>query len=277
MVKKKKYLKETVNIEILTVKMAESLIKNHPDFLHRKVSQIYVQRYIDAQKRGKWLFSGQDNIVIDWYGNLLNGNHRCFTIILSKIPMKVVIIRGIDPEAFKVMDIGKRRTLSDCLFINGEQYWQELSAALIMLDAYKYGMIIDGKRDKFQNEDALILLKKNPGLKKCISMGVQLKQKHILSTGIAAFLFHIFLEKNEKQAKIFFNRLLAGTNLEQNSPILRLRETMIDNKSRQLKFRRIHKLCLVIKAWNAFRKDLPVTAITWRDAKHPQEAIPDII
>lgn len=68
-------------------------------------------------KRGEWIVSHQ-GIAFDWNGNLIDGQHRLKAIVSAGISVPVAVFTNCDPESYKILDGGKKRTLSDQTRIN---------------------------------------------------------------------------------------------------------------------------------------------------------------
>ena len=134
MARRKKYSKIIHSIIKLTPEIAQKLLDTQIED-QRKLSKSYVLKYAEAFKKGLWKFAA-DPIRVDWYGNLIDGQHRCQMVVLTKKSIKVLIVYGLDPEVYKVIDSGKKRNLSDALTINGEKSCKVLSAVLALLYHY---------------------------------------------------------------------------------------------------------------------------------------------
>lgn len=68
-----------------------------------------VQRYVQAHADGSWLACNQ-GIGIDWDGNIFDGQHRTFAVLLTGKAMPVFLAWGVDPKAREVVDTGAGRT-----------------------------------------------------------------------------------------------------------------------------------------------------------------------
>jgi len=63
-------------------------------------------------KRGEFKTTHQ-GIAFSKNGELLDGQHRLMAICLSDIPVKMLVVTGIDNDSFKVVDCGVKRSVSD--------------------------------------------------------------------------------------------------------------------------------------------------------------------
>ncbi len=269
MAKRKKYSKIIHSIIKLTPQIAQKLLDTQID-IQRKLSKNYVKKYAEAFEKGLWKFAA-DPIRVDWFGNLIDGQHRCEMVILTKKSIKVLIVYGLDPEVYKVIDSGKRRNLSDALAINGEKSCKVLASTLALL----YHYLEDGKERispgrgtgetvslKLQTEEALQLLEKNTGIRDSIKKVYPVGK--VMHVSAAVFCHYLFSKKDADAADDFFNKLATGIGLTKRSPILALREAFLFDKLEAKTMPRGHKIALTNKAWNMCRKGKTCTKISWR-------------
>jgi hypothetical protein len=63
-------------------------------------------------RRGEWIVSHQ-GIAFSKSGILIDGQHRLHSIVESQTPVEILVTRGLSEDAYKVIDTGMKRTLSD--------------------------------------------------------------------------------------------------------------------------------------------------------------------
>ena len=68
-------------------------------------------------KRGEWISTHQ-GIAFSKSGKLLDGQHRLEAIVHSGIAIQMLVVTGVPDDAYKVLDNGIKRTLSDLTGIN---------------------------------------------------------------------------------------------------------------------------------------------------------------
>lgn len=274
MKKRKKYPKILMEITTVTPEKAQSLLGNKA--LNRKISVHHTTRYADAMNKDLWQFDGMP-IRIDWFGQMLDGQQRCLSIIKSGKPQKILIIYGLDPNTIKIMDSGKVRSLADNLMIAGEQYYNALASALQLYVCYKAKKRLSGgllNRTGLQTEEMFDVLFNNPSLR--ISVKYARAAKPILSIAIGTFLHYIFSKKNKEQANEFFEKLISGEGFVKKDPIRVLRDKLLFNKTEAIKMEREYKIAITIKAWNAFRDNGQMTKLTWRGSRKSDEPMPEV-
>ncbi len=99
-----------VSFETVTPEMAaEFLTRNKTN---RPFRPAWADEWSERLRRGEWLATHQ-GMAFDEDGNMLDGQHRCWAICGTGIPMLVQVTSGLPREAFAVMDQGHKRTLGD--------------------------------------------------------------------------------------------------------------------------------------------------------------------
>lgn len=105
---------------------------------NRKVSRHTIAAYARDMKARRWRYTGEP-IKFSEDGKLLDGQQRLAACILAQTPFETLVIRGIDIEAQRVMDQGRRRTVADNLTIHGYKDATLLAAAAKTLLVFKEG------------------------------------------------------------------------------------------------------------------------------------------
>lgn len=264
--KQRAYPKVVMEITMLTPEKAKSLLDTQTGE-QRQLSQPYVARYIDAMKRGLWRFDATP-IKLDWDGRLLDGQHRCRMVVKTGKAVKMLMVYGLDPEVFKVLDSGKRRTLGDAFRNQGESHANTLAAGISLLYLHELDAFLTGKSRGFlvpQTEVAVKLLEKNPNLR--ASLDKVYSARSALPESVGCFLHYVFSQKDKSKADAFFEKLATGEGFKEKDPIRVLRDKLLFNKTQAIKMQRYYKMAITIKAWNVFRRDGTLGKLTWRGSK----------
>ena len=98
--------------EIMTVTpdVAQEWLLNNTS--NRPLRKSHVAALALSITRGEWIISHQ-GIAFSTRGILLDGQHRLKAIIQAGIPVQMMVTTGVDENAYKVLDCGVKRTLSD--------------------------------------------------------------------------------------------------------------------------------------------------------------------
>ena len=99
----------------ITPELARTMLDTSPG--NRALRNATVHHYSMAMTRGEWII-GQP-LEFDCNGQLRNGHHRLNAVIHSGLTIDFMVVTGLPSEAFKVMDIGLTRAMSDVIGIKG--------------------------------------------------------------------------------------------------------------------------------------------------------------
>ena len=83
----------TVEIEDITPEKAVEYLDNN--FKHREIKQTRVDKYVASMTEGNWKFNGKV-ITFNKDGVLLNGQHRLTAVVQSGVPLRTLVVRGIE-------------------------------------------------------------------------------------------------------------------------------------------------------------------------------------
>lgn len=120
---------EIAEITTVTPNQAERWLSSNTS--NRRIDTARVDMLARDMMRGKWKFNG-DAIRFAKDGTLLDGQHRLTACVMADKPFQTLVIRGLDAETQKTMDLGKARTLGDVLTIGGETNGTYLSTVVRM-------------------------------------------------------------------------------------------------------------------------------------------------
>lgn len=244
---------------------------------NRKINENHVDFLVKEMFTGNWMFDGQP-IRLNDKGRVLDGQHRLNAVIKYGKPIKFLIIKGVDTEAFKVMDSGRSRTSGDVLGIKGYKNANVLSAAAKLILAHEYGSQTDRIRKGFKqasNTDILKFIEDNPRLDEGSNQGLTLYRKFnkALTSSQVLGLKFITDKINIEDSDTFWTNLCMGINLLDKDPIRLLREIIMADKISIKKMPYSHKKHLIFKVWNLFRRKKPVSNLYVRKT----ETLPELI
>lgn len=105
-------------VDLTPALAAEWLGANHHN---RNVRPVKVRAYARDIADGRWTFAA-DPIRFDWNRNMIDGQHRCLAVIEAGVPIRQLVVTGLDPDAQTVMDSGARRSAADALRFKGYEH-----------------------------------------------------------------------------------------------------------------------------------------------------------
>lgn len=103
----------------VTPSMAQQFLASNAEF-QRNLRTGEVKTLAAAMLRGEWILTHQ-GVAFDSDGKLIDGQHRLHAIIMADMPQDMLVVTGVDPSAFKVLDIGAKRSTSDLLAIDKKE------------------------------------------------------------------------------------------------------------------------------------------------------------
>jgi hypothetical protein len=95
---------EVTAIMDITPEIARQLLSTSPG--NRKIRQWHVDILAGSMVRGQWKVTSQ-GIGIDRNGKLRDAHHRLMAVIKSGITIRSVVVMGLLPESYEVIDTGK--------------------------------------------------------------------------------------------------------------------------------------------------------------------------
>lgn len=103
----------TAKVELITPEKAAALFDAIPEY-QRNLRPTKVAQYASDMELGLWSLNGEP-LIIASNGDLIDGQHRIAAIVKANKPIEMMVVRGVEPQAFKTIDKGLARTAADCL------------------------------------------------------------------------------------------------------------------------------------------------------------------
>lgn len=250
--------------------------------VNRKLSKSNIERLAEAIVRGSWMFNGKSNILPFSNQQMLDGQHTLHAVVrayeiaatrgITITPILAMPVIGLDPEVFSSYDGGAPRQTRDTLTVAekvgllslNDVADNECSTALRVMLQYvnmvqdikpNDPLYLDGLRSRVPNYRAAELMGYFPQLTESLAFCNGLDAFHarrpVISVAIGGVLHAIISEvQSATAANNFVKSLVTGTNLDETSPIYKLREQMINDQGRKIRAEAVEKLAMCIRAWN---------------------------
>ncbi len=224
---------------------------------NRPFSPQHLVDLVARQQRNEWVTNG-DTIRFDVSGQLRDGQHRLRMVKQTGIPIEVVVVRDIVPEAFVTMDVGKKRSLGDVLFIEKETNHTQLALALGYVWRY-LSRKMTGTSGSY--EEHIGVLHEHPEIRDSVAFYLNLDRP--ISTpswpAITMSSHYLFSRVEATEANDFIEKYVTGLGLvESTDPIKVLRDQVIKYASVPRKPNGPQIFSLIARAWNACKADQPV-------------------
>ena len=260
-----------VTIELVSPHLAERWLLTN---LHnRTMKDAAVRRYAADMLAGTWDENGE-SIKFDSDGHLVDGQNRLRAITLSGVSVRMVIVRGLRPEAQQTIDVGPRRTLADMLKLRGEVSTIDLAAGITRFWGYQQDPGSSHFGEGPSIHAALDVLRDHPGLRESVR-AAEIPRKAVgLRGSVGIALHYITSTIDAGDAEAFWEKLVSGVDLGPSDPIYRLRELLIEDRLGSQRTARMsgpRTWALCVKAWNAYREGREVRLLVWRPGgAHPE-------
>lgn len=258
----------TVSIVRITPEVAADMLRRNTK--NRRPNQRTVDRYSISMTAHEWWMNGEP-IIFSAEGELLNGQHRLLACVRSGVAFDALVVRGIEPDAFKTMDNVRPRSSADGLGIIGEVNCRSLAAAVQALITF---VGLDGGMDSSGDigaRRATVLkceqiLEAHPALRDSVAA---MKSCKLYRSKHAALLHYLFSLVSQRLADEFASVMHDGAD-DRFRPFGLFRESLIRVALRSENRRAI--AAKAIKAFNAELTEARPKLLRWS----PEEAFPVI-
>lgn len=246
----------TCKVETIDREMADRYL-NLERGNNRPFSPQHLSDLIGRQERGEWVMNG-DTIRFDSDGQLRDGQHRLRMVKHTGIPIEVVVVRDIDPKTFVTMDVGKKRSFGDVLYIEKEDNHSQLAVATSWVWRYLNRRLI-GHLGSY--EQLISVLHDHPQIRDSVSLYKQLN--HPLGEpgypAITVAMHYLFCRVNATVANNFIEKYVSGLHLEEpTDPIGVLRGQVVKYATDPRPPTGPQIFALLAKAWNYHQAGQPV-------------------
>src|SRR5262249_30985760 len=145
------------------------------------------------------------------------GQHRLLAIILAGVPVPLIVIDGVDSEAFKTLDQGKNRSAADTLGVANVRGSRTMASALGWLHRYEVGSIAS-RAMRASNKTILEVLAEHPGVVASYEFVRERYRKGMFPPGPFVFLHYVCSGRHKSEAQTFFDQVLTGTGIAPGTP-----------------------------------------------------------
>ncbi|MFG2452655.1 hypothetical protein ACGFSG_25040 [Streptomyces sp. NPDC048512] len=236
-----------------------------------------MQQLADQIQRGEWQLTHQ-GIAFDEDDVLIDGQHRLAAIVRAGLTVPLTVTHGVPRAAFTVMDTGRKRTGRDALALAGEANATHMAAALRGLHLYLHApnSAWSGSSSVTSNDQLLVLLEKNPGVRDALTHGIALNRACRITVTAATIGWYVTTEaRPDIDQSAWKDGVVTGARLESGDPRLTLRNTMLSLAAGKTHRRRDDSrehLLYYLKSWNAWVEGRTIKLLR----RSPNETMPRI-
>lgn len=239
------------------------------------MSDQHVKRIAGQIIDGKWKFNG-DTIKISSDGGVLDGQHRLWAVVESKISIETIIVRGIARDAFATIDtLRKPRSGADVLALSGATRHRAItSAALQWLLRYQRGILETYSKpiNKIENSDIESMFENNPGIERAVARVMGLRG--LANPSLVGFFYYILTNRSPELAERMVFTLENPAGVSITDPFFRLR--MYFSSDHLKRKDPVVTIALMVKAANAAYHNQEIKALVWRNQGASPEKFPKL-
>jgi hypothetical protein len=235
----------------ITPEIAERLLERNEG--NRNINEAQVAAIAKDISSGFWQLNGE-TIIVSRDGFLNDGQNRLTAVIRAGEPIQSAMVFGVSRESRMSVDMGRQRRASDFMKMNGVCDSFRMSALVTLHSLYKMGCY--GRNPSTHGKGVLTkqdILAAYEARKKQFDAAHDIfAHKSVKGMGPSSIgtAYMIIKELNTGDCEVFFDRLMDGANLSRNSPILALRNKLLNQSSRLFSHERLE---LILRTWNAWR------------------------
>ncbi len=248
----------------VTPGMAKEMLSRNVDN-NRPLKTGAIASYARDMAAGNWRTGTGETIKFDTRRKLIDGQNRLHAVVKANVPVRFDIAHDVSVEVMPVLDTGVKRTAGDALIIDGVPQRNRLASVVrwaILCDA-GFPMGRTGTVNPTNSEIVQRYHSQSDLFDGAAARGTDAQRARITTGAVAGTAYYLFatavMKASEEDGwfsadwhKDFFDAFISGAGLEPGSPILMVRNRLIKAKIDRLS--RAEELCLLVKAWNAWRR-----------------------
>lgn len=217
-------------LQTITVSRAKTMLGSMAP--NRPIRWDYVDALARIMLEGKFDTNGQ-SVIIDWDGNLQDGQHRLHAVIKSGIAIRVIVVTGVDPAVFETIDTGNTRSTRDILKLKGYDNPAQRGATINQLYLWHTRGNIGPESSCLRTTEVILAAERLDStlLGLCVAAALDAK-KMFKRVGTMAALGYISGADNYGKFETFCRLLRTGEGMAHGNPILTLRERIVAENDR---------------------------------------------
>lgn len=235
------------SIETITPAIAKVYLNTSEG--NRNLKRLKVAAYARDIKAGKWRVNGE-SIIFDAGGRLVDGHHRLTAVIDSGVPIETVVVRGVDKDAKKTIDMGASRSAGDALTLAGHKNANNLNSVVLAAMSIAAGA---PRRARPSIEEVFDFIEQFPEVFKGVNIATS-KPFPRCQGILGAVYFIACMNGDEEIAEQFVDVFRTGRPAYDGCAAHAFRERFLRDQMRgdPMSFNDVH--VLVVTAWNKFRQ-----------------------
>lgn len=253
------------HVETITPKLAAKWLERNTH--NRPIKQDRCDVLAQAIKRGEWLVNG-DAIRFSEDGALLDGQHRLQAIVKAGMPVQSFVTRGLAARTFPTIDSGRGRTTGDVMTLAGLPGGNNLAATARCVFYYELtGFPYDQNGGHAPTNAQLLDIAERELVRTMTAVSLQKSKKFarkFVGSGVTAFCMYATYMHNAQSAQEFWRLIDTGAGLALDSPVLALRERLMNSQAGDERMPPWMRAAYVFKGYRLFHAGVPTKRL-WID------------
>ena len=253
--------------------------------INRAIKDPHVQAITEAIRQGTFRGDNGETIKISPEGKVLDGQHRLWAVVEANHSIRTWVVFNVPEDSFPTIDLVIPRSANDAITVEGKTTGQEFLYGSILSAAAKYyyrylheglkDMLINvgSERRRVSNQEVLEVIRNHQEIVDSSIFIGPLRYVKGIKKSKFIFLHTILAKKDTSMANHFMEKLYTGEDLAKGSPILTLRNKLLNLKQTTglINGHRLDLFLIVItiKAWNAYREGRKAQVLSWGETEAP--------
>lgn len=240
---------------MLTPDVARMLLASNEG--NRRINQSTLEVYCADIRTGRWDLNGE-SIKVSTDGMLNDGQHRCWAVIETGMPIRTMITFGVKRDSRMTLDQGKTRSTADYIAMEtGTKYVVLCSAIARTLLSHRLGGV-SSPRDGLTR---MAIRAEYWANEKEINAAAQWGGKYApgmyMGGQVSALSALVLARRITPAADEFMQAFVTGADLDARSPILAARNKLMTTRG----LKPIEKMRVILRALDAWVTDTSLTRI----------------
>jgi hypothetical protein len=252
---------------VLTPDLANELLKSNDG--NRGVSAVAVAQFSADITADRWAMNGEP-IIVAKNGLLVDGQHRCHAVIDANKSIETIFVVGVEPQCRLTVDVGRKRTASDILHIEG------VPNAAIAGAIARLAISFESSAGQHLHNAKYVT---SAEIRERISADAKIAHSAVIGARYATvarryvsgstigFCHYVLSRINPVAAQEYIEKVVLGEGLKRNDAAYSVRERLLSEGKQRDK-----KVALILRGWTFYRRNRSV-AVTSLPAKLPFPAL----
>ncbi len=264
-----------VSVEMIEVspQMATKWLEHNRN--NRNIRDQHVEILARDMRMGNWKFNG-DTVRFDENGNLADGQHRLWAILHSGTTQKMLVVRGIEEDAFDTIDSGAARTAGDALKRRGFHMGPHVAATVRILAWYDQGRVDWNVVRRMSHTEIAHFAVEHEGIQMAVDRVKYSPQFKKLSAGAPlCAVTYLGYKADADLTEQFLIGIEGGEGLDEDDARFTYREWMLQRHQQSIRYQMPIEFSITARAFNAFAAGKPVKLLRFDEKLDvPQLVIP---